>query len=244
MQGRVRQASVEGRPAGRRPERLRGVPQAARRARARGRARRQVRAQSRSGTVADVLHSVLVQGSVRHEGHAVDWRRRCALRHRLSRARSDAGRTAASQGRHHLREGQHDRIQRARWQSWRQELSDEGAAIDAGLSAKHVGRQSVQFVRHDARRLHRIELGLRSLRRLESRDVQPLRGDRRVVSRARQSQLGRIDPASQGDALLPRRRHRLQRLSGPHRHPLPEHHRLGQGARRLEGSGQRILRPS
>ena len=52
------------------------------------------------------------------------------------------------QGRHHLREGQHHRVQRARRRSRRQELSDEGAAVDARLSAQHVGRQSVQLVRH------------------------------------------------------------------------------------------------
>ncbi len=59
------------------PRGVRGIPQAAGRARARRRARQAVRPQSRSCGDADVLHPVLVQGSVRHQGHALDRRRRC-----------------------------------------------------------------------------------------------------------------------------------------------------------------------
>ena len=75
VQGRSRQGAVGGRAARRLARRVRGVPQAARRARARGRARRAVRPQPRPGGDADVLHPVLLQGSVRHEGHADDRRR-------------------------------------------------------------------------------------------------------------------------------------------------------------------------
>ncbi len=95
LQGRVRQASVGGAAAGRRAGGLRGIPPPAGRARARRGARRAVRPQSRSGGDADVLHPVLVQGSVRHQGHALDRRRRRALRHRFSGARPHAGRAAA-----------------------------------------------------------------------------------------------------------------------------------------------------
>ena len=62
-------------------------------------ARPAVRPQSRPGGDADVLHPVLVQGSVRHQGHALDRRRRRALRHGFSGARSHAGRrSCASKG--------------------------------------------------------------------------------------------------------------------------------------------------
>ena len=40
----------------------------------------------------------------------------------------------------------------------------QGAAVDARLSAQHLGRQSVQPLRHDALGVARIELGLRRCR--------------------------------------------------------------------------------
>ena len=85
LQGRVRQASVARAAAAGRAAGLRDVPPTARRAGARRRARQAVRAQSRSRKDADVRRRVLVQGSVRHQGHALDRRRRRRLRHRLSR---------------------------------------------------------------------------------------------------------------------------------------------------------------
>ena len=100
-------------PAGR-ARGLRGIPQAARRARARRGARCAVRPQSRSCTLADVLRRRGLQGSVRHQGHAhdVEQRRRtsrwtcrrstrrssrsCARRARSStRSRSRTSSTAA-----------------------------------------------------------------------------------------------------------------------------------------------------
>ncbi len=72
LQGRVRRAPVDGPAAGRRAGRLRGIPQAARRARDGRGARRAVRPQSRPRGAADVLRRRGVQGSVRHEGHAHD----------------------------------------------------------------------------------------------------------------------------------------------------------------------------
>ena len=59
---------------------------------------------------ADVWRRVLVQGSLRHQGHAFDRRRRRALRHRFSGARSRAGRATAPEGRDHLRQGRQHRI--------------------------------------------------------------------------------------------------------------------------------------
>ncbi len=128
LQGRLRPAS---RPRARcRP----GAPtvceefrQPAGRARARRRARQAVRPQSRSCGDADVLHPVLVQGSVRHQGHALDRRRRRRLRHGFPGARPHAGGAAARHRRDHLRQGEHHRIQRPRpRQSGRPELSDQG----------------------------------------------------------------------------------------------------------------------
>ena len=101
----------------------------------------QVRQGAGSRRAADVLRAVLVQGSVRHQGHAVDRRRRRALRHRLPGARSHAGRAAARQGRDHLRQGQHHRVQRPRRRSRRQEHARQGAGLDARLPAQHLGRQ-------------------------------------------------------------------------------------------------------
>ncbi len=123
LQGRSRSPSVEGAAAGRVAGRLRGAAQDARRARAGGRARRAVRPQPGPRGDADVLHPVLVQGSVRHQGHAVDRRRRHPLRHRLPGPRPDAGGAAARQGRDHLRQGQHHRVQRPRRQPGRRRTS-------------------------------------------------------------------------------------------------------------------------
>ena len=139
---RFRPASVRGPAAARRAARVRELPPAARRAGARRRARRDLRTQSRSRGDADVRRRVLVQGPVRHEGHAHDRRRRCALRHRLSRARSRAGRAAPQEGRDHLRQGGEHGIQRPRGRPGRTPQAREGAAVRARLPAQHVGRQS------------------------------------------------------------------------------------------------------
>ena len=81
LQGRVRRASVDGAAAARRAAGVRGVPAAARRARARRRARRAVRPQSGSGDAADVL------------------RRRCRSRIRSTRRTCGRRRTATSPSR-------------------------------------------------------------------------------------------------------------------------------------------------
>ena len=75
-------------------------------------------------------------------------------------ARPHAGRAAAQQGRDHLRQGGEHRIQRPRRRSRRPQQARQGAALDARLSAQHLGRQSVQPLRHHARGLARLELGL------------------------------------------------------------------------------------
>ena len=150
--------------AARRAAGVRVFPPAARRAGARRRARRAVRPQSRSREDADVRRRVLVQGSVRHQGHALDRRRRRGLRHRFPGARPRAGRAAAQQGRDHLRQGGEHRIQRPRRRSGRPPQAGQGAAVDARLSAQHLGRQSVQPLRHHALGLARLELRARRCR--------------------------------------------------------------------------------
>ncbi len=132
-----------------------------------------------------------------------------------------------AQGRDHLRQGQHHGVQRPRpRQSGRREFSDQDLAFDARLSAQHLGRQSLQFVRHDARRLDRLELGLRRLGQHQPGDVQPVRGDRAVMPRPGQPQFGGADPAAQGAPVVPRRRHRGRDLQRSRRHSLPRHRGL------------------
>ena len=79
-------------------------------------------------------------------------------------ARPCAGRAAAQQGRDHLRQGGQHRIQRPRRRSGRAQQARQGAGLDARLSAQHLGRQSVQPLRHHARGLARLELRLRRCR--------------------------------------------------------------------------------
>ena len=165
------------------------------------------------------------------------------LRHRFSGARSHAGRAAAQQGRDHLRQGGQHRIQRPRRRSRRPAQARQGAALDARLSAQHLGRQSVEPLRHDARGLARLELGLGAVGQRQSGDGEPRRGDARVVPRPVQPQRGGADPAAQGDARLRRRRDRRRHLLRPQRHPSAARiARLRQGARCAEGSGRRLLR--
>ena len=139
LPGRVRPASVARAAAARRAAGVRILPPAARCAGARRRARRDLRPQSRPREDADVRRRVLVQGSVRHQGHALDRRRRRRLRHRFPGARPRAGRAAAQQGRDHLRQGGQHRIQRPRRRSGRPQQARQGAAVDARLSAQHLG---------------------------------------------------------------------------------------------------------
>ena len=122
-------------------------------------------------------------------------------------------------------------------------LPDQGAAVDARLPAQHLGRQPVQRLRHDTRRVDRLELGLGRLGRRQPRDVQPVRGDRR--SRAA------VRPTTTRSALILPHKSLIsfhggaigaEHLPGPRRHRLPQRRRFGQGARRAQGSRQRLLR--
>ena len=101
VQGRLRS---EGRPARNLSGRLLRVCPAPRCPRAGRGARCDLRSQPRPGGNADVLHPVLLQGCVRHQGHAIHRRRRCPVRHRLSGPRSHARGAAPEEGRHHLRQ--------------------------------------------------------------------------------------------------------------------------------------------
>ena len=76
--------SVERRVAGRRAGRVRGIPQAARCARARRGARRDLRPEPRARRCRSTACHV-VQGGVRHQGHALHGRRRREVRDGLSR---------------------------------------------------------------------------------------------------------------------------------------------------------------
>ena len=239
---RVRPSSVAGTVAARCAAGVRDVPPIARRARTRRRTRLALRAEARPRRHADVRRRVLVQGPVRHQGHAHHRRRRRALRHRFPGARSCAGRAVAQQGRDHLRQGGQHRIQRTRRRSRRPAQPGQGAAVGVGLSAQQLGRQPRQPVRHDARGLARLEFGIGRVGQRKSGDVQSRRGNPRLVPRPGQPQRGGADPAAQGDARLRRRGHRRRHLLRPQRHPRPHDRRLRQGARRAQGPGRGLLR--
>ena len=64
----------------------------------------------------------------------------------------------------------------------------KGAALGARLSAQQLGRQPRQPLRHDARRLARVELGVGRVGQRQSRDGEPRRGDPRLDPRPRQPQ--------------------------------------------------------
>ena len=228
--------------AARRAAGVRILPPAARRAGARGRARRRLRAQSRSRNDADVRRRVLVQGSVRHQGHAIDRRRRCAPTTSIFPARDHVlVEQLAQQGRDHFRQGGQHRIQRARRRSRRPPHARQGAAVGARLSAQHLGRQSVQPLRHDARGLARLEFGIGAVGQHQSGDGEPRRGNARVLPRPVQPQCRRAHPAAQGDARLRRRRDRRGHLLRPQRHPRAHDRRLRQDSRCAEGPGRRAI---
>ena len=113
----------------------------------------------------------------------------------------------------------------------------QGAALDARLSAQHLGRQSLESLRHHALGLARIKFGIGALGQHQHGDGEPRRGDARILPRPVQSQCGRADPAAQGDAGLRWRRDRRRHLLRPQRHSLPHHRRLRQGAGCAEGPG-------
>ena len=103
---------------------------------------------------------------------------------------------------------------------------DKSIAVGARLSAQHLGRQPVQCLRHDPRRLARLVLGLGGVGQRQPGDGEPRRRDPRLDPRPRQPQFLRPDPAAQGDARLRRRRDRRRHLLRPQRHHLPHHRRL------------------
>ena len=203
---------------------------------------KEYRPQSRSREDADVWRGVLVQGPVRHQGHALDRRRRRPLRHRFSGARPRVGRAAPQQGRHHLRQGGKHRIQWPRRRSGRPQQARQGVAVDAWLSAQHLGRQSGEPVRHHAFGLARLELGLRRLGQRQLGHGVARRGDARVVPRAIQSQCGGADPAAQGDARLRWRCDRRRHLLRPRWHPRTADRGLLENPGCAEGPGARLLR--
>src|SRR5712691_1559926 len=79
----------------------------------------------------------------------------CEEFRRFPGARSHAGRTAPEQGGDHLRQGRQHGIQRPGRRSGWPPRTRQSAAVDAGLSAQHLGRQSRQPLRHDTRGLAR-----------------------------------------------------------------------------------------
>ena len=182
---RIRPPSVARPAAARRAAGLRILPPVARCARTRRRARRGVRPQSRSRKDADVRRRVLVQGSVRHQGHALDRRRRRRLRHRLSGARSVLVEQLRNKGAIIFAKAVNTEYNGRAGNPGGRHTARKGAALDARLSAQHLGRQSGQPLRHHALGLARLELRLRRVGQRQSGDGEPRRGNPRVLPRAR-----------------------------------------------------------
>ena len=131
--------------AARRAAGLRGVPPAARRARNAPLSSTPVRPQSRRSTKMPMYGVVFsFKDPFDTKDMRTTARRRRRLRHRLPGARPHPRRAAAQQGRDHLRQGGLHRIQRPRRQSRRPAPAREGVALDARLSAQHLGRQPRQ----------------------------------------------------------------------------------------------------
>ncbi len=170
---------------------VRGVPPLPRRAGARGRAGRDVRPQSRPRDDADVRRRVLVQGPVRHEGHAQHGRRRRRLRHRLPGARPRPGRAIAQQGRHHLRQGRVHRVQRPRRRSRRPARAATRSCRRRSAISAAAGAATRRTPTTPRARLARLELGLGALRQRQPRHGESRRGDARLDARAREPQRGR-----------------------------------------------------
>ena len=117
-----------------------------------------------------------------------------------------------------------------------------GAAVDAGLSAQHLGRQSRQPLRHDTGGLARLEFGIGGVGQHQSGDGQPRGGNAGVLPRTGQSQRRGAHPAAQVAARLHRRCDRGGHLLRSQRHSLPHDRRLRQSPRCPEGPDRRLLR--
>ena len=107
-----------------------------------------------------------------------------------------------AKGRDNLRQDGEYRIQRPRGRSRWPASARKGAALDPWLSAKHLGRQSVEPLRHYAFCITRVQLGLGAGGQREHGDGSPRRGDARLLPRPLQPQCRGVDPAAQGDAGL------------------------------------------
>ena len=192
---------------------------------------------------ADVRRGVLVQGSVRHDGHAHHRRGRRALRHRLSRARPRARRAAPrTKGAIIFAKAVNTEYNGRAGDPGGRHRPDKVLPSVLGYQRSTWGGNPAQPLRHHALGVARVELRVRRVGQRQPRDGEPRRGDAGVVSRAREPQRGGADPAAQGDARLQRRRHRRGHLLRSHRHPVPHDRGLRQGARCPQGSGRRLLR--
>ena len=176
-----RGAAAAGRAAG-----LRDVPPAARRARTRSRTRRALRPQSRPRrrcrctasssrsrtrstprTCAPPPAATRPTTSIFRRATTC-WSSSCATRARSSSPRRSAPNTTAAPadpgGRH---------------------KPEKDVAVGLGLSAQQLGRQPGQPLRHDARGLARLELGVGRVGQRQSGHVQPRRGNPRLDAAAR-----------------------------------------------------------
>ena len=212
------------------PEGVRGVPQAARRARARGRARQAVRPQSGSREAADVLRRLRVEELVRREGHARHRRQRRELRDgRAARRIRRTSRTCAPKARSVSRVANAAKAAARRRRRREAEVDPARRAISPYA---RLGRPALQPVRHRARAA-RLELRIGRVDRRQPRGVLDLRADRRLVQRPGLAQRHRQPADHQGHP--DGRRLRLPEDRRPRRHPLPHRRRRRAGARRREG---------
>ena len=205
-------------------------------------ARRHLRPRARPRGDAHVRRRLLVQGPLRHHGHAVDRRRRRPLRHRLP-------------GRDHVLVEQP--APRARSSTPRRSTpsTTAGSATPAagtprrrcccprsGTSAV-PGRQPGQRLRHHPVGVPGIQLGVRGVGERQPGHGEPRRGDAGVVPGTGQPQRGRARPPAQGDARVRRWCHRGGHPRRPHRDPRPHPGRRRRRPRRPERPGRGLLRP-
>ena len=222
---------------------LRRVPQAARRARARGGARQQY------GTTPDLaaMPMYCIPFSFKDPFDTMDMRSTAAADARYDidfpGARPHARRPAPAEGRHHLRQGGQHRVQRHPGRpGWapraRRRCSCPTSATSA---AAGPATRTAPTTRRARRRSARAQAPARRSAPTSSCAASARRPACRAAGRPTTTRW-RCSCRTKRMISFHGRRHRRRHPQRPLRHPLPERHRLGEGARRAEGSGERLLR--
>ena len=186
---------------------------------------------------------VVVQGSVRHQGHAHDGEQRRQLRDGRAAVRFDDRRAAARQGRDHLREVGGARVQRRPRQSraGRRKPTTQHGRRAARRSAPGAASPAIPTTPSACRAARAAARAWRSAANLATLGICEQTGG--VVPGPGVAQRHRADADDQGHD--PRqRRHRQPVVHRPRRASMPHARRRRAGARRAQGPGDRLLRPA